>query len=652
VKCLQKDPRQRLRDAGDARLDIEKAMAETASSSSALIPVPEPRAPGSRWRWFPWTAAAGASLLAVFALTWRGAQSPPARNPVRLEMKLAADHPIQMLVNADSFIHISRDGRRVAYVGIDGETSRIFVRAMEGGPAVPIPGTEGGINPFLSPDGRWLAYLPAQGSALLKVPVEGGRGVPLAEAGAPMECSTEGPWGSDGCIYLTSAKPFMDRREGTLFRFSADGRNPEPLLSPDTGKGQRSVNFCQVLSGGALLIVINDADGEHVAAWKPGAPEVHPLVDGSVRAFYATPGYLIYKLGFSLMAVPMDLKDLKLTGKPVEIIDRILNPHVAEDGTLVYLSVDNVWPQTNLVRVDREGNYKPLTGNLGILWYPRVSPDGRRIAVQRTDPRTGLHVWIFDVERGVLARLATAPGPPHATFERQPVWSPDGDRVAYAFTAADRGPSSTLVRLLTVSNGTIRDLNMGPAFLLPESWSPDGRLLTGTFCEDPRLEAAREVWMLPVDDPKGAGPLFSGASIHRGSRLSPEGHWAAYFSDESGQFEVYVQSFPHPGQKWQVSTAGGKHPLWSADGRELFYLQGQQIMSVPVRLSPAFQPGTPAALCTVSVTRSDHETPWDVFPDGRHFVIVQEDKSQGPTQIGVVLNWFEEIRRKTAPAED
>jgi Tol biopolymer transport system component len=308
---------------------------------------------------------------------------------------------------------------------------------------------------------------------------------------------------------------------------------------------------------------------------------------------------------------------------------------LSASGTLVYVPGGLQGTATRLAWVDREGKEQPIAAPAHSYSFPRLSPDGRRIAVAIAE--TASDVWIYDMERDALSR-ATFGG----TTNANPVWSPDGRR--FAFNSNRAGPALNLFWQSADGSGAAERLTTSQFVHAASSWSPDGQTIA--FMEV-NSETGQDIWTLGLGDRK-ARPFLKTQATETAPRFSPDGHWMAYTSDESGRWEVYVQPYPGPGGKWQISTEGGTEPVWNPTGRELFYRSGNRMMAVPVTLQPGFSAGKPVVL---------FEGPWlpspltfsnyDVSRDGQRFLILKPaDQDEGARQIVVVQNWLEELKRR------
>jgi len=341
--------------------------------------------------------------------------------------------------------------------------------------------------------------------------------------------------------------------------------------------------------------------------------------------------------------VPFDPQRLAITGPPVPMIEGVLqSPNgaaqysISATGSLVYISGTIQSAQRNLVWVSRNGTEQPLSAPAHYYVQPRVSPDGRRVAVNITEQQ--VQVWLYDLTRDTLTRF---------TFEGNAnsaqVWTPDGKRIA--FQSTKEGPQPNLFWQLADGSGGLERLTTSQSRHAPSSWSPDGQLLAFV---DGTPTTGTDIWVLRLSDRKAQAFLRTPFN-ETAPRFSPDGRWLAYVSDESGRFEIYVQPYPGPGGKWQISTEGGTEAVWNPNGRELFYRSGNKMMAVDITTQPSISVGKPRMLFVGQYLPTPGTLPnYDVSPDGQRFLMLKpvEQAQAAPTQINVVLNWFEELKQK------
>jgi len=368
------------------------------------------------------------------------------------------------------------------------------------------------------------------------------------------------------------------------------------------------------------------------------------LLNASSNPVYAPPGYLLFNRQGTLMAQSFDAGRLALTGEAVPVAEGVqfntLNGRAAfaasQNGVLAYRGGGGATSRT-LVWVSRNGTEQPVAAPVRSYVNPRLSPDGRRVAVTLEAQED--QIWLYDLARETLTRLTF-----EGTSNDVPVWTPDGKRIS--FYSTKEGPQNLFWQMADGTGGLER-LTTSDGSEQPRSWSPDGRMLAFTR-SGPTTQ--RDIWVLQLDDRK-AQPFLRTRFIEGAAQFSPDGRWLAYLSDESGRPEIYVQPYPGPGGKWQISTEGGTEPVWNRNGRELFYRSGNRMMAVEVSTQPAFSAGKSRMLFERRYLQPPFPQTnpgYDVSPDGQRFLMVKQGE-QAPTQISVVLNWLEDLKRR-APA--
>jgi len=644
-RCLQKDLRRRLHDTADARIEIEEAVAGPAMAEMAAAPK------GIRVLGQQGLILSVGALLLVAVVTglavWNMKPSPT--QPVsRTVITLP---PGQQLAGLESgpAVALSPDGTQLAYVAVQGGTQQLYLRAMDSLEPRLIPGTEGGVNPFFSPDGQWLGFF-ADGK-LKKISVSGGAALTLGDAADPSGAS----WGSQGML------TFAPSRVSVLQQVSDTGGTPQPLTRLE--KGEAAHRWPEFLPGGkAVLFAAGTASGnwanQQVAVQPIGPGERRTLISAGTQPRYAPSGYLLYAQAGNLMAAPFDPQRLKVAGAAVPVVEGLLQGSngavqysFSAAGSLVYIQGSVQAAQSRLAWVSRNGTEQPLPAPAHTYIYPRLSPDGQRVAVAIAGADT--QVWLYELARETLTRL---------TFEGNinyfPVWTSDGKRIA--FLSNKEGPLNIFWKLADGSGGLER-LTTSEYTHNPMSWSPDGKLLA--FSEI-NPTTGFDLWVLRMGNPSpGSGQVPSAASgqIRKAQpfleapfnesapRFSPDGRWLAYASDGSGRQEIYVLSYPDPGGKWQISTEGGREPVWNRNGRELFYRNGDKMMTVDIATQPGFAADKPRVLFEGRYEPTVFTAPnYDVSPDGQRFLMLKRSESgqAAPTQINVVLNWFEELKRR------
>jgi serine/threonine-protein kinase len=621
-RCLQKDPKLRLRDIGDARISLDEVLSGVPEGT----PSPSVASRAKQWRW--WLASGIAAVVVVAAaaslVTWNLKPSPP--KPVtRTVINLPPGQHLAEL--GRPVLALSSDGRQLAYVAATqgSATPQIYLRAMDSAEARAIPGTEGATEPFFSPDGQWLGFF-AEGK-LKKISVNGASAVTLGNSGFPAGAS----WGSQGIIVFV---PNL----GLLQQVSDSGGAPQRLTTRHD-KGETIQFWPDFLPGSKAVVFAYRGAGEGgIAAWTLGTGERRNLIQGGSSPAYAPSGHLVYAQGGSLMAVPFDPERLEVKGAAVPVVEGVLSTglivnaqySLSATGSLVYVSGSAQALQSKLVWVSRNGAEQPLAAPVRNYGYPRLSPDGHRVAVV-SEPQ----IWLYDLARDTLSRF---------TFEGRdslPVWTPDGKRIAFM---SNRNGTNNIYWQRADGSGGLERLTNSEYNNAPLSFSPDGQVLA---FQEINSTTGIDISVLRLSDRK-AQPFLQTPSVKGAPQFSPDGHWLAYVSDESGRYEVYVQPYPGPGGKWQISTEGGNEPVWNHNGQELFYRSENKVMAVAVTTQPSFSAGKPKELFEGLYLRNVGTYPhYDVSPDGQRFLMLKpvDQQQAAPTQINVVLNWFEELKR-------
>ena len=631
-KCLAKEPSQRYQSAAEVRavLEMTRPDSGTAVTAAGVASDKAPRL--ARGRLIGWVAAGALLGLIAVAATFNQMRQAPARPLARVTITLG---PNESFVG-DVSVAISPEGRRVAYVARRGEQQRLYVRLLDRFDAMPLAGTEGASQPFFSPDGRWLGFF--AGGKLRKVPVEGGAPVTLCDA--PHGRGAD--WGPDNSIIFAP-----DGNTG-LSQIAAAGGVARPITTLDGKKGELSHRAPQILPGGKTVL-FTVFTGQELAP----SNRVLSLVTGQTRTLVETgswaryvPGdHLIYVANGVAMTAPFDHERLTVTGPATPLTEDIrqsLAPPanlwqfaVSAEGSLVFVPGGRA-NQRSLMWVDRHGVGTPLGTAVRAYQQLRLSPDGQRLALTIREP-AGPDIWIYELTHDRLTRL-TSEG--NNLF---PVWSPDGKHIAFA--SGRFGPHNMFVQAADGSGPTERLLTSNKV-QRPRSWSPDGRMLN--FSQDDPMP---DLWTLSLEQPATPRSIVQLPGYQTSSRISPDGRWLAYTSEESGQFETYVTRFPNGAGKSQVSSGGGTHPVWARNGRELFYLKDDKLMVVEVNTRSAFVAGKPVLLFQGQSVVPAGDSTFDVSLDGQRFVMIRTSgENVTANQVNVVLGWSDELTRRARAA--
>jgi len=641
-RCLTKDVKQRLRDIGDARIEIEEAMA--AGTDEPLVGTDQIVAlqPTSRWRrLLPWAIATLAVLTALLVIAYRANRSPDGAAAVKQFVLAPPAEGIPVALSAPCLL-LSPDGTRLVSTVKVSNSWQLFDRLLNSPAARPIDGTQGAMDPFFSPDGQWLAFF-ANG-LLKKVPLSGGAPETICNA----QNARGGVWASDNTIIFTPGT------DGPLSRVPASGGPIEVISTLAVNNKERSHRWPDVLPGGKAILfsvayeVGNPLDDASVAVMDLATGKHKTIIHGAGFPRYVPTGHIVYARGGAILAVPFDAERLEVTGTPVTIQEGVVMRaengraqfSFSRAGDLAYVagrtddSDDVRYP---LVWVDRRGGEQVLSEERHRYSDPRLTPDGRTILVEVAEPAAA--IWAYDTARGTLSRI-TSGGVSYG-----PLPAPDGERIAYEATRD--GVAGVLLARLDGS-GEER-LTSTKRLHVPTSWSPDGKTLAiSAGAESGYLE----LWLVSLDGDRTPQPFLQGQFNVGGARFSPDGKWLAYVSDESGRSEVYIRQFPQAGTRVAVSVSGGSQPVWARNGRELFFRNGDELLAVDVTLSPALTAGKPRVLFSrydppdASGRAYDMSADFDVSADGQRFVMPKHELNSSSLPVArVVLNWFEELKR-------
>ncbi len=584
----------------------------------------------------PWALSA-ALLLTVGAVGLRhGRSALPSAGPIRFDVGLApAVEP-----SFTPIVRLSADGRQLFVTAMVDRREEILRRRFDQMRMEVIAGAgqgdqgTGNSRPFVSPDGRWVAY--AKQGKLRKVPVDGGPPIDLAVADW-----AGGSWGRNGRLVYTRAY------NTGLWIVSEGGGDERMLTTPDTAKGELGHWWPQILPDGdhvlftAYRTPIERATIE-VVSISSGRRDV--LFTGGVFGFYVPTGHLLYAVGETIRAVSFDLGRLAVAGPALPVVDSVaMNPtdgaaafDVSENGTLAYLPVTSYITETEVMLVDRRGNESRALPTTDRYNHPRLSPDGGRIAVDIRSPSSLGDVWMFQLGRSGGTRVTAEAG---RDFGAE--WTPDGRELIYS----SEHPFFDLYRRAADASRPAEPLLTGVYDRYTGSVSQDGRLFAFVLS----VPGGAELWTVQLRGPPAPTRYFANGFNLAHPNLSPDGRWMTYDSDESGRVEVFAQSFPNPHLKrWKVSPAHGSEPMWTRGGRELVYRKGDSVMAVSIDLQTG-RSGQPKALFGGPYPDSPGWTrprSYDVSRDGERFLMLKLPLERVRPRINVVLNWFDELRAK------
>ena len=629
-RCLEKDPKQRLRDIGDAM-----ALLDTAPTTAAPAKL--------RQTWFPWgiTALALAGLAALGLIHFR--ESPPAPEAIEFSMEAPSD---ASFINPYGGYAPSPDGRYVLFSAQSNKGGPLlWLKPLDSLAGRPLPGTEGGNFPTWSPDSRSLAFY-ADGK-LKRIEISGGAPLTLSDDVGGEQLTPTGTWNRGGVILFGSS--------AGLKRVFASGGSTTLLTRVDPAHKETGHGYPQFLPDGDRFLYFVASDDPNVQGVYAGTLRTpghrRLILRTDAKAVYVPPrapypGYLLWIQDQTLLAQRFNIGSFQLEGDPVSVAEGIgrLTPvptraafWASDAGTLVYFA--NALLTTPLVWMSREGKQlgeaAPRDNFLGIA----LAPGAGRVAVTRAGPssaQSNYDIWVRELDRGVMTRLTSDPA-----RDQNAVWSPDGKWIA--FSSNREGGVLQIYRKNASGAGQEERLTEGPLNKFTLDWSHDGRHIL--YAEETSGGVRGNLMALPLQGDRKPVVAVEGASLNSGAAISPDGRWVAYGSTFSGSLEVYVQAFPAQGAppgRTQISIAGGSGPKWRGDGKELYYRNraGSALMAASIQALPqGIHAETPRELFNPGVPFD-----YDVTPDGRRFLVMLGILDQQERKLNVVSHWQAALR--------
>jgi Tol biopolymer transport system component len=607
-RCLEKDAEDRWQSIRDVLLELRSIQTQPEAGEKAAAKRPR----------IAWALAAlsAAAALALAAIHFR--EQPPVERPIRFEIPLPADASLTFW----QIPAVSPDGMRIVFPTVRGNQSGAFYMRPLSLAASHLFVEQLGWDPCWSADSKNVTFS-ARGS-VQRAEVSGGPPQKLFD-------TRSGTWG----LACSPQTILIGRGAGPLLQWSPSGGEPKPLTKLDASRNETGHQFPQFLpdSRGFIFTAASQGEGS-IFAGSLDSNQVKLLLPNTLRAVFVPNGYLLYLSGPALMARRFDWKTLAFSGEPVRVADTVYQP--AEDPFYASFSAsaDVLAYRTGvadtgseLVWLDRAGKRIATVGERADYTNPALSPDGNRLAIGRTDPVSKKRdIWIVDLVRGTNSRLTFDPAD-----DLNPVWSPDGKDIVFSSDRSVTNNERHLFKKAANGIGAEQAIAEGPGRNSVESWSPDGKFLV--------YNNATDVVMFPLAGGK-AQTIIGGPGGQDQAAISPDGKWIAYRSNESGRPEIYVQNFPPAGGKWQISTNAGQQPSWRGDGKELYYLQRNEMMSVPVKGdTKEFQAGTPSSLFQVQTTIVQRRNHYVVTRDGSRFLFLMSNTDAMKNPISVVVNW-------------
>ena len=628
-RCLAKDPDDRWQSARDICEQL-RWISESGPQKAPAVPSAGQLNPANRMAWIAIAAVlAVAVVAAVFFYLHR---TPPVeKQAVRFTIGPPEKGTFSLGLS-NAAIALSPDGSKVVFSASTANSGpQLWVRALSSPSAQALPGTENGLDPFWSPDSRSIGF--SADGKLKKITLSSGAVETLTEIR-----TTIGTWSREGVVLFVADN-------NTLARVPESGGTVTPVTTLDASRSESAHYWPDFLPDGKHFLYFAESntkpENNAIFVGSLDSKDRKLLVKANSNPIYVTAGYLLYYRQGTLMAQPFDADRLQLTGDAIPVAEGVaFNPFgsyaqfaASDSGVLVYRGGGGSVPLT-LAWVSRDGAAQPLAATPHNYTFPKISPDGMRVAVGIEESGGG-QVWVYDTTRDAMSRLTF-----DGTANVDPLWTRDGKRIVFKgkgnrlfWQPADGGGAA---EQLTSDQRSINDL--------PGNWSPDGQALL--FME---TLPKRDLFVLSLKDRK-AQPFDTGEVGASSPSFSPDGRWIAYTSNESGRTEVYVRPYPGPGGKWQISTEEGNEPLWNPKGRELFYRSGQKMMAVDYTEQPEFSAGKPKVLFEGPYVPSPRSlSDYDVSPDGQRFLMLK-NAEQRPGEISVVLNWPEELKQKARAA--
>ncbi len=633
-RCLRKKPKTRVQAIGDVRIALEEVIADPGAAAPPAGP-PEPdEVSGPLWkRALPWVAA-GVLGLALLAAVWLRPSEPavvikatiPPPKGMNFDLRPASPGPAV----------VSPDGTRIAFTAIDEDSkTRVFIRKLDAGEANALSGTEGAQYPFWAPDSRWLGFFAQPADVLRKIDTTGGPPITLC----PAANGKGGSWSQDGVIV------FAEGPSSGLRRVSSAGGESVEITSLDPEKhnshrlpwflpdGRHFLFVGRGVSGADSMVMIGSLDNEET---------IELMANGSQAAYGA--GHLLFVRDHTLMAQAFDPDTLATTAEAMPVAEDVLViPGAAlavfgtsSDGILTFQTGSSV-SETTLEWWDRAGRPSGVLGDPALYRVARLSRDGRFAATQIMDVENGTQdLWIYEIERNIRTRFTFDP-----MADVAPVWSPEGTSIYFA---SNRNSTFAVYEKPLSGVGEVSLVASFAGAAFPESSSPDGRYLSVTVDGD---KTRGDLYLVDLENGNEATVFRQTEFNESGSAISPDGRWITYHSDESGDFEVFVTTFPVAGRKWQVSANNGTYPEWRADGREIIYSDfGGNLIAVQVDgRGDTFDVGAPETLFVIEAPEQGGSH-FSVAADAQSFLVVPGVTQQADTLLNLVVNWPTQIEAR------
>ncbi len=652
LECLQKDPDERYNSVKDIAKDLKRFKRESSRTkmsrtfpvqasqrSAAAIPVhvvAEEHSSGKiASRFFLWPIVAFVAGAAIIGSLWRPWNMKEQHAPptMRFTIKLPDS---AMIPIGTTGVNISPDGKFISLTVQSGLGSRLMLRSVDRESLEPVLGSDVSTNGqviynVFSPDGEWIAFNP--GNRIKKSSVFGGASVTVCDVGGQPRGLW---WGNDKNIYFGHIS-------STIYRVSEDGGKPTPVTTLDSASGEISNRFPELLPDGKSILytikfnTITTFDEAAIAVLdtKSGIKKI--LIRGGTYARYVPTGHLVYARGSFIYAVSFDLDKLEVTGPPKQLFKGgWMNPFSGEaclafsrDGTLLYIprGIES-YSVSRIKWIDANGQMTPLVDTTNSYYLASLSPDGEKVALHVQGANDD--VWLYHIGRKSLTRLTFGGG--NSGF---PLWSPDGRYIIYS---SERGRATNIYRKPWDGSGKEEILTSSDHTQYPRSASPDGKTLS--FIQD------GDIWLLSMEDNRKTSPFFESPATEGNPVFSPDGHYLAYETNESGKFEVVIVPYPSRAGKWQISSGGGSNPIWSPSGTEIYFTQGSTIFAVTIHPGNAFDYSAPRKILDLP---PDGAFLTGISSDGKKFAMVTLPfKELSTSDFTMVTEWFQELKNTFA----
>ena len=630
-RCLEANPKRRLRDVGDLSLEVQDYLADPSAYQTEAITAALP----ARWKQaVPWSIAAvvTGALILVLLYFQAGTESSQV-----VHFSVLPPEETDFDSNAGPMA-LSPDGQLLAFVARTPEENRmLWVRPLDSGSAQLLPGTEDAFAPFWSPDSRSLGFFAA--GKLKKIDASGGS---LETLNSSVSLGFGGTWNQDGIILFSPA------RGAGIQRVSSTGKDGIPVTSPSESLNEFMHMWPSFLPDGNHFLYVartssSDKMDQVYVSSLDGINPI-PLFTASSNVIYAAPGYLLFWREGTLRAQRFDAERLQIMGEALSVATGVRFDattlsglfSASQNGLLTYRGGSLQARLSQLVWFDRVGQNLDTVGEPDNYYFPRLSHNGRQVAVDVSDLQNNGDIWLYELSRPIASRFTFDPA-----NDSLPMWSPDDSQIVFSSTRRNR--LADLYQKTTGGTGNAEVLLSDEDLTAPSDWSRDGNFIA---VNRGLVGVNSDLWVFSIQEQE-LTPFVATPFRESDGRFSPDGKWMVYVSDESGQPEIYVQPFPGPGGKLRVSTSRGSMPSWSHDGRELFFIApDKSLMRAGIKHGPELEIEVPQPLFVTQIKHKlDYPLQYDVSPGGQRFLINTLLEQEDATSITLILNWFEELKR-------